>query len=263
MPALSSFQKLIVVTGMTLAACSATGEPTETLAPPVTPRPAPTDAAALKTPAEELGYALGYRIGQRIIADHKALGTPLDAGALGRGLADAVREAPAQLDEEGFKRVLSAFEKSMEQRDRDIAAKMEIAARENLAKGKKFLEANAKRPGITALPSGLQYEVIKQGSGPKPALESVVRAHYKGTHIDGTEFDGTDLAGPPAAFPLQGVIPGWQEALQKMSVGAKWRVWIPSDLAYGEGGSPPAIEPNEMLIFEIELVGIGEDGTKP
>lgn len=253
----------ILCTGAMLLAGIASGQQAERLAPPATAKPATGDAAPLATPAEELGYALGYRIGQRIIADHKSLGTPLDARALGRGLADAVREAPPQLDEAGFERVLAAFEKKMEDRGREIAAKMEVAARENLAKGKQFLEANAKQPGITVLPSGLQYEVIKQGGGAKPVLESVVRAHYKGTHIDGSVFDGTDPAGEPATFPLQGVIPGWQEALQKMGVGAKWRVWLPSDLAYGEQGSPPAVEPNEVLIFEIELVGIGEDRPQP
>ena len=224
----------------------------EPLSPPTAAMP-----QALATPAEELGYALGYRIGQRIIADHKAMGTPLDAAALGRGLADAVREAPPQLDEKGFERVLSAFEKKMEARAREIAAKMEVAARENLAKGKQFLEANAKRAGATVLPSGLQYEVLKPGTGPKPTPDSVVLAHYRGTHVDGSEFDGTDPAGEPAEFPLRGVIPGWQEALQQMGVGSKWRVWLPPTLGYGDEGSPPAIEPNEVLIFEIELMGIG------
>jgi FKBP-type peptidyl-prolyl cis-trans isomerase len=244
----------IVIFTMT-ASLAASSKPSHAAEPLAAPKTATTQPLA--TPAEELGYALGYRIGQRIIADHKAMGTPLDAAALGRGLADAVREAPPQLDEKGFERVLSAFEKRMEERGREIAAKMEVAARENLAKGREFLAANAKRPGITTLPSGLQFEVLKDGKGQKPTADSVVRAHYKGTHIDGTEFDGTDPAGEPAEFPLQGVIPGWREALQRMAVGTKWRVWLPPELAYGDAGSPPAIEPNEVLIFEIELVEIG------
>lgn len=246
---------LLIATAIALSATSMNGLVGHS-AEPLSPPKAPT-AQPLATPAEELGYALGYRIGQRIIADHKALGTPLDATALGRGLADAVREAPPQLDEKGFERVLSAFEKRMEERGREIAAKMEASARENLAKGQQFLEANAKRAGVATLPSGLQYEIIKKADGQKPTLESVVRAHYKGTHIDGSEFDGTDPSGEPAEFPLRGVIPGWQEALQQMGVGSKWRVWLPPELAYGEEGSPPAIEPNEVLIFEIELIGIG------
>ncbi len=254
-PSLRSLAMSVLVA---LAPCTGMAEEAEPIAPPTAG--AAVAKKPLQTPAEKLGYALGYRIGQRIIAEHKAIGTPLDAGALGRGLADAVREVPPQLDEEDFARVLSAFEKRMEERGREMAARMEIVARENLAKGKEFLKANGTRLGITVLPSGLQYEVIKQGAGPKPTLDSVVRAHYKGTLIDGSEFDGTDPAGEPAVFPLQGVVPGWQEALQKMSVGSKWRVWLPTELAYGEGGSPPAIEPNEVLIFEIDLVGIGEEG---
>jgi FKBP-type peptidyl-prolyl cis-trans isomerase len=228
--------------------------------PAVEPLASPPAAAgerpALATPAEELGYALGYRIGQRIIADHRALGTPLDPVALGRGLADAVRDAPPQLDEAGFRRVLAAFEKQMEERDREIGARMAAAAGKNLAAGREFLAANGRQAGVTTLPSGLQFKVLVEGSGPKPTLDDVVEAHYRGTHIDGTEFDGTEPGGEPAAFPLRGVVPGWQEALQRMSVGAKWRVWLPPELGYGEAGSPPAIEPNEVLVFEIELVGI-------
>jgi FKBP-type peptidyl-prolyl cis-trans isomerase FklB len=234
------------------AARPAAGQPAaESIAPP----PAAV-AADLATPAEQLGYALGYRIGQRIIADHRALGTPLDPAALGQGLADAVRNAPPQLDEAGFRRVLAEFEKRMEARDREIAARMAEAARKNLTAGREFLEANAKREGVTTLPSGLQYEVLFEGAGQRPGLDDVIQAHYRGTHVDGTEFDGTDPAGEPASFPIRGVVPGWQEALTRMPAGSKWRVWLPPELGYGEEGSPPEIEPNEVLIFEIELVGV-------
>lgn len=225
----------------------------EALAPPREPA---GSSQQLDTPAQQLGYALGYRIGQRIIADHKALGTPLDAAALGRGLADAVREAPPQLDEAGFRRVLAAFEQQMETRDREIEARMAEAAAANQKKGSEFLEQNAKQPGVTTLPSGLQFQVLREGTGPKPTAKDTVVAHYRGTHIDGSEFDGTDPAGEPARFPLRGVVPGWQEALPLMPVGSKWRIWLPPDLAYGEGGSPPAIEPNEVLVFEIDLVAV-------
>ncbi len=229
------------------------GQPAEQLAPPAA-------AAGLDAPAEQLGYALGYRIGQRIIADHRALGTPLDPAALGRGLADAVSDAPPQLDEAGFRRVLAEFEQQMEARDRQLAARMADAAEKNLTAGREFLATNGKREGVTTLPSGLQYQVLAPGAGPRPTLADLVVARYRGTHLDGTEFDGTDPAGEPAVFPLRGVVPGWQEALVKMEVGARWRVWLPPDLGYGEEGSPPAIEPNEVLIFEIELVGIRPSG---
>ncbi len=242
----------VCIVGATVVSAVAQPPAVETLAPPA-------EAAArspLETPAEQLGYALGYRIGQRIIADHRALGTPLDPVALGRGLTDAVRDAPPQLDEAGFRRVLAEFEKRMEERDREIAATMAEAAGKNLAAGREFLATNAKQAGVVTLPSGLQYQVIAAGDGPKPTLDDVVEARYRGTHLDGREFDGTDPEGEPAAFPLRGVVPGWQEALQQMGVGAKWRVWLPPELGYGEAGSPPAIEPNEVLVFEIELVGI-------
>ena len=238
-----------------VAAALAQPPAVETLAPP-----AAGDRKPLGTPAEELGYALGFRIGQRIIADHRAMGTPLDPAALARGLADAVRDAPPQLDEAGFRRVLTAFEQQMEEKDRELAARMAEAGKKNLAAGREFLAGNAKQPGVVALPSGLQYTVLKEGTGPKPTLEDVVEAHYRGTHIDGTEFDGTEAGGEPAAFPLRGVVPGWQEALPLMKVGSKWRVWLPPDLGYGDAGSPPAIEPNEVLVFEIELVGIRPRG---
>lgn len=226
----------------------------------VAPPPAAGDRKPLGTPAEELGYAIGFRIGQRIIADHRAMGTPLDPAALARGLADAVRDAPPQLDEAGFRRVLTAFEQQMEAKDRDLAARMAEAGKKNLAAGRAFLAANAKQPGVVALPSGLQYTVLKEGPGPKPTLDDVVEARYRGTHVDGSEFDGTEPGGEPASFPLRGVVPGWQEALPLMKVGSKWRIWLPPELGYGDAGSPPAIEPNEVLVFEIELVGIRPKG---
>lgn len=241
-----------LIAGWSLATAMAQPPAVETVAPPA----ASADRQQLATPAEELGYALGFRIGQRIIADHRAMGTPLDAAALARGLADAVRDAPPQLDEAGFRRVLTAFEKQMEDRDRELAARMAEAGKKNLAAGREFLAGNAKQPGVVTLPSGLQYAVLKEGAGPKPTLDDVVEARYRGTHVDGTEFDGTDPEGEPAAFPLRGVVPGWQQALPLMKVGSKWRVWLPPELGYGDAGSPPAIEPNEVLVFEIELIRI-------
>jgi FKBP-type peptidyl-prolyl cis-trans isomerase FklB len=148
----------------------------------------------------------------------------------------------------------------MEEKDRELTARMAEAAKKNLAAGRDFLTANAKQAGVVTLPSGLQYTVLKEGSGPKPTLEDVVAAHYRGTHIDGSQFDGTEPEGEPAAFPLRGVVPGWQEALPLMAVGSKWRVWLPPELGYGDAGSPPAIEPNEVLVFEIELLEIKPRG---
>lgn len=126
----------------------------------------------------------------------------------------------------------------------------------NLEVGKAFLEENKNRENITVLPSGLQYEILKEGNGEKPKATDSVRCHYHGTLIDGTVFDSSVERGQPAVFGVNQVIKGWVEALQLMSVGSKWRLYIPSDLAYGRQGAGSSIEPNSTLIFDVELLGI-------
>ena len=214
----------------------------------------PPPAGAAGSP-QDLGYALGFRIGERIRADHEALGIQIDYAAMARGLSDAVGGGKPRLDEETLRRVMAGFEAAMQQRRRAFEQRMKAAAEANLAKGAEFLKANAARKGVVSLPSGLQYEVLRQGTGPRPMADDIVVAHYRGTHIDGTEFDATDPQGEPATFPLREVVPGWQEALPQMKAGSKWRIYLPPALAYGAEGSPPAIEPNEVLVFEIDLVG--------
>lgn len=212
-------------------------------------------------PAADTAYALGYRIGGQILTDHEGLGLDLDREALARGLTDAVTGTKPAIDAPRFAAALAAFEATLGQRRAAFAERMREAARINLAKGREFLAANAGRPGVVSLPSGLQYEVVKTGTGAAPGLGDVVTAHYRGTRIDGSEFDATDRAGEPARFSLGEVIPGWREALPLMPVGSTWRLWIPADLAYGADGAPPAIQPNEVLAFEIELVGSGPPGA--
>jgi len=232
-------------------------QPAEVITPPVAARsPAAASAA-------DMGYALGYRIGEQIVAEHKEMGTPVDHAAVARGLADAVTGAKPQLDEQGFQRALAALEAAMRQKQQEFVQRMQAAAQANLVKGKAYLEANKAKPGVTTLPSGLQYEVLAEGTGAKPAADHVVVAHYRGTHIDGKEFDGTDPKGEPASFLLRGVVPGWQEALPLMKAGSKWRIHLPPGLGYGEQGSPPAIEPNEVLVFEIELIRSQPGGGRP
>jgi len=130
------------------------------------------------------------------------------------------------------------------------------AAAQNKAAGAAFLAENAKKTGVTALPSGLQYEVMKAGTGAKPGPTDKVTTHYHGTLLDGTVFDSSVDRGQPASFPVNGVIKGWVEALQLMPVGSKWKLFIPSDLAYGDYGSPPKIQPGATLIFEVELISV-------
>lgn len=126
----------------------------------------------------------------------------------------------------------------------------------NLEEGKAFLEENKKKDNITALPSGLQYEILKEGDGEKPKATDSVKCHYHGTLLDGTVFDSSVQRGQPAVFGVNQVIKGWVEALQLMSVGSKWRLFIPSELAYGKQGAGSSIEPNSTLIFDVELLGI-------
>lgn len=229
-------------------------QPAEVIAPP--PAALADDAPKLDTPEGQLGYALGLRIGGRIAADFRAQQAPLDSAALARGLADAVLGMKPRLDEKTIAAAIERFETRMREREREFAARMAEVAKANKVKATEFMRTNAARQGVQALPSGLQYEVLRAGDGPRPTADDTVATHYRGTHVDGSEFDATDPAGPPATFPLRGVVPGWQEALPLMAVGSKWRLYVPPELGYGEEGSPPVIEPNEVLIFEIELVKI-------
>jgi FKBP-type peptidyl-prolyl cis-trans isomerase FklB len=253
MPTARRLPTLVLLASLAAASAAAAEPAAEPIAPP------PAAAAALDSPPRELGYALGYRIGGRILADHRALGMEIDEAALARGITDAIAGARPELEAARFERVITAFEAAMRSRQEEFMKRMAAAADANLARGREYLQANAARPGVTTLPSGLQYEVLRDGDGPSPGPDDIVVAHYRGTHVDGREFDGTEPGGEPASFPMRGVVPGWQEALGRMKAGAKWRIHLPPNLAYGAEGSPPAIEPNEVLVFEIELLRSGPD----
>jgi FKBP-type peptidyl-prolyl cis-trans isomerase len=188
--------------------------------------------------------------------DFRRQRTPADLGALAQGLADALAGAAPRIPEARVKAALEAFDRRMQQEQDSFRREMAERGKANQAKAATFLAENARREGVVTLPSGLQYQVLVEGKGPKPGPTDAVAAHYRGTHLDGTEFDASDPAQPPPSFPLQAVVPGWQEALPLMATGSKWRLWVPPDLAYGAEGSPPVIEPNELLVFEIELKAI-------
>ena len=138
----------------------------------------------------------------------------------------------------------------------EMTGKMKNIAEKNKKEGDAFLEANKKKDGVITLPSGLQYKIIKEGSGPKPTATQTVKCNYRGTLIDGKEFDSSYKRGEPTEFPVGQVIKGWTEALQLMPVGSKWQLFIPSNLAYGENGGGSMIGPNAALIFDIELISI-------
>lgn len=236
------------------AAVAEDAAPTLIPAPPTSSRPA--EVVGLDTPEGLLGYALGLRIGGRIAADFKQEGAAVDSAALARGLADAILGAAPLAPEEKLARALDGFDRRMREREQAFRRELAAKSRANGSKAAEFLASNAKRRGVRTTPSGLQYEILAKGQGPQPKPDQAVRARFVGRHLDGREFDRTPESGEPVSFPLAEVIAGWQEALPMMASGSKWRLFVPPQLAYGDEGRPPAIEPNEALVFEIELVSV-------
>jgi FKBP-type peptidyl-prolyl cis-trans isomerase FklB len=206
---------------------------------------------ALKDEKEKISYSVGVEIGTTL----KKQGIDVAPDVLTRGIRDALTGAKTLMTEEEIIETLTNFRKEF------IAKKQELAkqlAEKNKKEGEAFLAENEKKEGVKTLPSGLQYKVIKPGSGKKPKAEDTVTVHYRGTLIGGAEFDSSYHRGKPATFPANRVIPGWTEVLQLMEEGAKWEVFIPSKLAYGEQGAGNDIGPNATLIFEIELISVQE-----
>jgi FKBP-type peptidyl-prolyl cis-trans isomerase FklB len=177
----------------------------------------------------------------------------LNTEAVVQGMKDAAAGATPLMSPQEMNKTL------VELKNKIVAAQQEErkkAGEKNLAEGKAFLAENAKKEGVKTLPSGLQYKAIKEGDGPMPKATDTVTVHYRGSLIDGTEFDSSYSRNQPATFPANGVIKGWTEALQLMKTGAKWELFIPPDLAYGERGAGQVIGPNSTLIFEVELLSI-------
>ena len=206
------------------------------------------DSAPLETNDQKASYGIGLNVGTQII-DTEAR---LDRAAFMRGLEDALRNDEPAVPRSELESVLQAFAGEIEAA---AVAERETAGATNAAEGSSYQAENAGREEVTTTESGLQYEVLRAGDGPRPEADDLVRLHYRGTLIDGTEFDAS-YGGDPAEFGVGGVIPGFSEALQLMPVGSHYRVVIPSELGYGPRGSGPLIGPNATLIFEIELLGI-------
>ena len=177
----------------------------------------------------------------------------IDPNIVARGLKDAVTGAKPLMTDEEIKTVMTAFRAEMSKKKQ---AEAQHAGEANKQAGQQFLAANKTKEGVVTLPSGLQYKILKEGTGPKPTATDTVVCNYRGTLIDGTEFDSSYKRGEPATFPVGQVIKGWTEALQLMPVGSKWQLFIPSDLAYGERSPGAEIGPNSTLIFEIDLLSI-------
>lgn len=192
-----------------------------------------------------------YAIGLDVVTTVKRLGFEVDPKALMAGISDGFAGKPA-LTEEERKAVITDLHNQAVAKEEE---KEKAAAVINLKAGEAFLAANAKKAGVITTASGLQYKVIKSGTGPSPKLTDVVRVNYTGSLVDGTVFASSDKSGGPAVWHVQNMMPGWQEALQLMKVGDKWQLFVPAKLAYGEAGHDP-IGPNSTLLFEAELLSI-------
>lgn len=230
--------RLHAVTGLvalTTVACNNTGS---------------VGSVTLETEDQQASYAIGVSMGRQL----EAAADFIDREALRAGLEDVLTESEQRLPDQELQTVLTSFNEK-------VRAAMESRAaaegEENRAEGEAFLAENGAREGVTTTASGLQYEVVRAGDGPRPTPGDRVTIHYRGTLIDGTEFDAS-YGGDPATFSVTGVIQGFSEGLQLMPVGSHYKLYIPGDLGYGVGGSAPDIGPNATLIFDIELLEIPE-----
>ncbi|MEZ4755683.1 MAG: FKBP-type peptidyl-prolyl cis-trans isomerase [Flavobacteriales bacterium] len=201
---------------------------------------------------DSVSYAIGVDIGSNF---KRGKMEDVNVDALAKGLQDGL-DSNAMMDQALLEQVMQGYMQKLQEKR---MAEEQAANEENRVKGEAFLAENGKKPGITTTASGLQYEVVTMGTGPKPTASDKVTVHYTGTLIDGTKFDSSVDRGQPATFPVGGVIRGWVEALQLMPVGSKWKLYIPSDLAYGPSGGPGgAIPGNSTLIFDVELLEIAK-----
>jgi FKBP-type peptidyl-prolyl cis-trans isomerase FkpA/FKBP-type peptidyl-prolyl cis-trans isomerase FklB len=206
-------------------------------------------AAELETQEEKLGYTFGMNLGESL----RGQGVDIDLDALIDGLRTVYEGGEPALSQEEADAIRQAYIAS---RQEAMAAEQAAVATKNMAESEKFLAENAARDGVVTTDSGLQYEVVTQGDGPRPAATDTVTVHYRGTLIDGTEFDSSYARGEPLSFALDRVIPGWTEGLQLMPVGSKYKLYIKPELGYGAAGGGP-IPPNSALVFEVELLNIG------
>lgn len=209
-----------------------------------------TGLAGMESEKEQVSYVIGTQVGDSLAPAKDEI----DLDVLVRAMKDAIDGKDSKLTEEQAMQVMQAFGERMQARQ---MAEMEGQKKKNADEGAAFLAANADKPGVQTTESGLQYEVLEAGDGPRPGASDTVRVHYKGTLLDGSTFDSSYDRDEPVQFALNQVVPGWQEGLQLMPVGSKYRLWVPGALGYGEMGTPGGpIGPNATLVFEVELLEI-------
>jgi FKBP-type peptidyl-prolyl cis-trans isomerase FklB len=216
-------------------------------------KPSTTTGAALTTQKAKNSYALGMSIGTGL--RKQGVTSAVDSAIVARGLRDAMNGTKTALTEDEAKAAMQQLRGDVEKLQEAKAHEASAGARKE---GEAFLAANKSKDGVKTLADGLQYKVLTQGSGPIPADTDTVTVNYRGTLISGKEFDSSYKRGQPISFPVNGVIKGWTEALKLMPVGSKWQLFIPADLAYGDRGAGSDIGPGETLIFDVELISIGE-----
>jgi FKBP-type peptidyl-prolyl cis-trans isomerase FklB len=203
----------------------------------------------LEDEKQKLSYSIGYQVG----GDFRRQGLEIDPELVVKGVLDAQAGSEPLMTPQEMRQALTELR---QQAAAAASQQREEQSAKNLAEGKAFLAENAEKEGVRTLPSGLQYQVLSEGEGDPPGATDNVTVHYRGTLIDGSEFDSSYGRGEPATFPLDRVIPGWTEGLQLMRPGAKYRLFVPSELAYGERGSGAKIGPHSTLVFEVELLSV-------
>jgi FKBP-type peptidyl-prolyl cis-trans isomerase FklB len=253
--------KRIRITLVALLVCSAFASYAEDAKPSPSPSGSPAPTSTFKDEKDKVSYSLGVDIGRTL----QKFQLDLNEAALSQGIADVLDSKPMAMTDQELQTTLQAFQQKMMQKQQEAMSKkqeeMKGVAEKNKTDGKKFLDDNSKKSGVKTTASGLQYKVIKEGSGDKPKDTDVVETNYRGTTIDGKEFDSSAKHGSTASFPVNGVIKGWSEALKMMPVGAKWELYVPSDLAYGDEGYGDDIAPGSTLVFEVELLNIKKNAA--
>ena len=208
------------------------------------------DKVELKTQKDKVSYAIGMDVGNGL----KKNDVDVDPDIVAKAIKDILAGNKPLMTDEEVKTAITGLQKDLQAKQQERA---KVLGEKNKKEGEAFLAQNKTKAGVKTLPSGLQYKVITEGKGKTPKAGDTVTVQYKGTLVDGTEFDSSYKRGQPATFPVSGVIKGWTEALQLMKEGSKWQIFLPSDLAYGAGGTPgDPIGPNAVLIFDVELVSI-------